>query len=211
MSFAELQGHRVTEADVRIPLRGAWWCDVEIDSATRLAGAATLRIGGLELAGQVVRGGVYRGRARHRISGGVPWSQILPAKSYRNDLGVRRSTVLRDVARESGARIDTIPEAVLGTAWVRPAGPASAALARAWGDEWYVDAAGVTVLAARPSGAVAGSYTLVEVDPGQRSAVFATESPEGFAPGLSVDPIGVIESVAIVLRAALRVHAWGAP
>lgn len=212
MSFAQLQGYAVTEAQIWIPRSGAWWGDLEISSSVDLTGAATLTMGSLTLTGAVVRGSSYRGRSRYRIAGGAEWRQRIPRRAYRADAGVRRSTVLGDAARECGARLAPgAPEAILGTAWVRPEGPASDARDRALlGASWYIDGIGTLVVGERPAGDVRANYVIERLDHGQRIAVIASSAPEAFVPGLTLADVGVLDTVALMLRSTLRVHCWGA-
>lgn len=190
MSLAQVNGHRALRAEVRIPLVGSWNADVLLDEGVEITGPVTLTIAGLSLVGTAYRGGAYKGSAGFRIvAGGDGWRKKLEPRAYRSEAGVRLSTILTDVARESGETIVVANDRVVGQAFVRQAGPAS----RVFGllgeasSAWYVDAAGVTQTTARPVSTVRSRFEVLHVVAELGRAVIATEKPEDIVPGRRID------------------------
>lgn len=209
MSFATLAGLRVVSGTVRCPSRGAWVADLTLDSSASLTGSQTLTVGDLSLVGSVVRGATYAGTSAWRMVGGAGrWGAMLGARAYRNDAGVKRSTVLADIARDAGETLELPADDVsLGTAWTRLARPAREALALAWGAEWYVDDDGTTRLGARPTGTVSAPRQVVHEEPEHGLRVLATEYPAAVRPGYTLDGRS-ITSVLYRLADTLRVQVW---
>lgn len=190
MSLATLNDIGVQRGEVRIPLVGAWHADVLLDEAADLAGRVTLKLGDLELSGTAFRGGTFKGSGAYRVVAGADgWRKTLPPRAYRSDAGVRLSTILADVARESGESIALGVDRTVGTAFVRQSGPASRVfgLLGAVAPSWFVDAAGVTHAAARPVSTVRASFEVLGAEPDLGQAIVATEAPSEFLPGRRVE------------------------
>lgn len=212
MSFATLNGINASQALLRWPRRGAWVADVRLDVSTALAGAVVFRLGALDLAGTIVRGGAFAHAGYYRVVAGAGrWGTVLPARAYRNDAGVRRSLVLADAAREAG-EVVVLPleDVLLGTAWSRVRGPARAALAAAWGAEWYVSELGATTFGVRPPLPVTATYRVLSEDPRHGQFTIATEEPDGIRPGMLLAG-RAISSISAVLDSSLRLNVWCAP
>ena len=71
VTFATLEGHRVTTARATIPAWGCWYADVSIDGEHALTGAVTLQIADLAMKGTVLSGGPAKGRSHFRIVAGA--------------------------------------------------------------------------------------------------------------------------------------------
>lgn len=116
-----LNGRRVIAADVRLPPSGVWTADLDLDEAAApLTGAAVVQLGALTLRGTVdpTHSGEFADARRVRVLGGAGgWGKELPPRSYHNDAGVKRSTILQDAAREAGET------SCSPTAWRPASGP----------------------------------------------------------------------------------------
>ena len=209
---ATLAGFAISTAAVTLPLWGVWSAEIYLVDPAELAGAVSLVIEDLVLAGSVVRGGPVEGSARYVVAGGAGgWRRVVPPQPYRNDLGIRLSTVLADVARAAGEQLELDPalERVLGSAWVRRAGPAWDVLGRL-GVPWWLDGAGVTQVRLRPAPAVsAPAARLIAWDRGKALRELAVDTLAPWAPGALLEG-APIEHVAIHVehgRARLQVRA----
>lgn len=217
MTFeATLEGYTVTRATVTIPASGAWWAEVSLDVETELTGAATLRVGDLDLVGTLrPGGGGFGGASSYRLEAGAgSWGRVLPARGYRGGAPVKLSTVLADLAGAVGETVAPgFADADLGTAYVRPAGPAYRALDALVGDSgWWVRPDGVTSLVARSGGAATASHDVIDWVPGERLLTLATLAPADFAPGSTVDVEGETVTLGTVLLElgpdGLRLFSW---
>lgn len=214
-AFASVAGLRVIGARAELPSSGIWTADVELDTPAELRGRVELAIAGLVLRGTAELGGPYQGAASYRIVGGAGgWRKRLPAKAYRDAVGVRLSTVAGDAARAAGEELAPITDRVVGQAWVRAAGPGSRVLDLLQGRAWRMGNDGVTTFAEPPAGDVAVAYDVVSVSRSRRVVKLATEAPEGFPVGATLRagvPVSlVIAQVHIDLSSSgLRLTVWG--
>ena len=199
MSFATLDGHRVTRALVRIPAAGEWFADVEIDTEETLSGQLTLTVGDLDLVGTVSRGGLWAGSSAYRIvAGAAGWGTEAGARGYGG--AVYRSTIIADLALATGETVASgYEDAFLGEAYARPSGTARRVLSALVGEQgWYVSTAGVTTIAARASTAIGSEYQVTRVLPGSAVAIVATEEPAAFQPGATMLVGGSARTIASV-------------
>lgn len=219
MSTGTLNGANVTSAEVWIPHTGLWHALVHLDTAVAVPATprgATLVLGGLTLVGTAVIGATWHGAAAYRLVGGAGgWRWPVAARSYQADVGVRRSLVLADAAREVGESVtfEAGADGIIGTAFARRAAPAGRVLEQLAG-VWWCDAAGVTHVGPRPTGAVTSPFSVVRVAAENGCATVATERPEDFTPGRTVD-VGTgeawtIATVKHVLDTRLRTDLWRA-
>lgn len=178
----------ITDAHVVVPLDGIWHADVATATAPAAApSAVTVAIADLSLVGTVVRGDGHEGSYRARIVGGkAGWRRTVPARSYRHSAGVKRSTVLGDVAREVGETLHVMADASLGDAFVRQEGPAVRVLAQVLGADWYVDTDGTTVTGGRPAGTVAGPYAVIDYAADIGRAMVAADAIAEWLPGRTI-------------------------
>jgi hypothetical protein len=203
---AQLAGYPVSDVRLLRVRVGVWVAQVELPSPAQLAGAVSLTVGDLTLAGTIVRGGPVEGEASYLVTGGAgKWRQSAAARAYRNDLGVKASTVLKDVARDAGEQINiTSPEVILGSAWVRAQAPAWNVLAEL-APVWWVDVAGVTQVGPRPATAVSPSaYRLIRWVRRSGLQAVATDTPSLLEPGFLLGGAPIEEVLLHANNAGLR-------
>jgi len=194
MATPSLSGYPVSDVRLHLVRVGVWSAEVCLPSPAQLSGAVTLTVGDMTLAGTVVRGGPVEGEAAYLVTGGAgKWRQTIGARAYRNDLGVKASTVLTDAARDAGEQLNiTSPEVLLGSAFVRAQGEAWDVLAQL-APVWWVDGAGVTQVGPRPSTAVTGAYRLIKWVRQAGMQEIATDTPSILAPGLTLNGAAIEE------------------
>lgn len=216
---ALINNERAVRVRLHVPWTGAWWADVDLETAPDLDASVTLSLPGLELRGTLVESGTHALERRVRVVGGAGgWSRLLPARAYHNDAQVRARTVLEDAAREAGEELgDIIPRrAQLGVDWVRAAGPASRTLELASsGAAWWVAYDGRTHIGTRATGpADPAAYEVLDVEARERVVVLALEdlAAVGIGSVLSSDrldePQTVRELVVELEADQARVRAW---
>jgi hypothetical protein len=185
--FAELAGVRVIDARVAVPTYGAWHADLTLDKeVTPAATGLRLVLADLEMTCALWRAAApYQGRTRLRVIGGAAgWRKSVKTKAYYLPFGVKLSSILKDLASEVGESVSVANDTSVGTHYEREAAPASTHLnwlARDVG--WYIDAAGVTQVAARVEASIASTFSLVAYDGARGVATIATEKPADFVPG----------------------------
>jgi hypothetical protein len=205
-----LGGVAVTKARLQIPAWGLPFADVELAQPTTLTGRVSLVLRDLTWTGTVLDGGTNHARSRYRIVGGNGgWGKTVAAKSYANDAGVKRSTILTDVAAACGETMGTIPTGTVGAAFVRAEGPAVAVLDAVSDGEWYVDEAGVTQLGARAASTYAGSAPRIDADPAQSWIELAADAIATLLPGVTVDGVEAVHVEHCLERSKLRTTLWG--
>lgn len=160
--MAKIAGATILAGEVEIPDIGAWVAHVRTttDAVLPVGSRVSVELADLALSGTILRGSATDGSAAYLVVGGAgKWgSRSLPARSYRNDAGVKMSTVITDLGRESGETIVAgYTDRTLGPAWTRAAGVGAAAL-RALAP-WWLDAVGKTHIGSRET----GDLTLADV------------------------------------------------
>jgi hypothetical protein len=211
VSTVTIDDRVVVRARVQLPAFGVWWADVEIAEAVAMSGAVVVRVSDLELHGTIVSGGPYQGASRYRIAAGAAgWGRNAPAKSYANDLGVKRSTVLTDAAAVAGETLDaaTIPTGTVGTAYVREAGACSLALHHLAPEAWYVGEDGVTRIGRRPSQALTSEAIRVNTDLARGVVELAADSVAQIVPGVVVDDLEAVDVQHELADKKLRTTLW---
>lgn len=168
--MSTLRGKRIANVELHVPWAGAWWADVTLDVGAVVApGPAELRTGDLTLQGSVLsdqRGFDAPDQPSCVVTGGAGWRSLLTqAGEYSSPVGVRLSTVLRDLAALAGEPYESPPELLLGTAYGWTASrPGAPRRARSVLDElvqrgaiptWRIAPSGVTTFSPWPAGAVA--------------------------------------------------------
>jgi hypothetical protein len=173
--FASIEGHRAARVSVRVPGRGPWFADVDLEIDPDLSGRVTITLGELELEGTVrtSQSGTHGLQRRVRVvAGGDGWGTLLAAKAYHNDSRIRARTIAEDAIREAGEELgDFAPAAErIGIDYVRQSGPASRVLEDVIGGvPWWVGYDGRTHVGGRSSSqAAAGSYEVLEHEPRDR-------------------------------------------
>jgi hypothetical protein len=121
----------VVRATICLPRIGAWHADLEADGTTALTGRVNLQVGTAALlSGSIVRGEVYGGTFRARVTAGAGGlSANVTARHYRRPA---LRTVLADLAADAGEALSaTIAAALLNSTvdfWTTPVAPAGQAL-----------------------------------------------------------------------------------
>ncbi len=221
MSTLTINGRRVTSASITFPMFGAWAADVVLADAPELATTAkgvSLVVADLTIVGTVVRQGSFAGSLTARIVGGAAgWRTELPAKGYSHAVGVKLSSVLDDAARENGETFATSPDRQLGSHWVRERAKGEALLSILLDGEWWIDAAGVTQMAARDASAIVTPFTVINWQGGLGSFEIAAESLAAWQPGrtFSAPTVPATQTISSVTVSAsnegkLRLHVLSA-
>ncbi len=206
MSTGTLNGIAITRAAITIPRWGAWVADVETVLDTEQSGAAVIVVGGLELRGTIVRGGIDEERGRYRVvAGAAGWRSIVPARSYRNAAGVRLATILGDAAGEVGETWGTLPDTRIGGAYVRQLAEASRVLDDLGPEGWHVDELGVTQWGLRAAAEYALPYAVMQDHRARGLLTVAAEDLRGLVPGAVLEGRQVA-SVRHELGETLRSH-----
>ncbi len=193
MSSITLNGARVSSVSVKTPFYGAWSADVTmagaediVDAEKHVTTAVALVIGDLTLRGTIVRQAVYGGaRSIWIVAGAGGWRNVIAAKGYSQEGGIKLSTVLNDAARAAGESIAiaTADDRTIGTSYARERAAAERVLALETAGAWWIDTAGVTQLAARVGTAVVAPFTVVKQMGGAGQFEIATENPSQWQPG----------------------------
>jgi hypothetical protein len=189
MSTATLNGVTVSRARVQIPGWGNTWADCETVEDADASGPVSLAIGSLTLACAVLNGGAQTGRAAYTLCGGKgKWPEELRAKPYRNDAGVSAATVMQDAARDVGETLAITGADLarrLGPHFARRKAPAYHILNALYPEGWYVNAAGVTVIGARPTAVEVPDAPVVKEYAAQGRYVLAPEEMQlaAYVPG----------------------------
>ena len=211
MSTATLAGHHCTSISVSIPAWGNWFCDCSTDDECVLAGKVEVVIADMVLQGSVVSGGPYKGSSKYRICGGAAgWGKTIPAKSYKNDLGVKASTILQDAAQECGETLGPPPAGRVGSFWARTEGPAGRALQLLFPEKWYVDIDGLTKFGRRPVTQLTATATRQHEDLDRGVVELAADSIAAIVPGVVVDGIEAVDvRHTSITGKGLRTTIWG--
>lgn len=201
---ATLNGIQCNAADVWIPRSGVPFATVSISNGGPFAEGArvTLAVAGLSLSCTVVGAGSRGGVQEYELAGGAGgWGTTIPASAipngYRNDAGVRLSTVARDLAAAVGESLAAVPVALdrsLGMHFLlgaeQHAGAALSLLCsspeRAPVLPWYVANNGVTNIGARQA-LPAVTRTEVDRDTLGTWVAFAEEDASVLMPGATYE------------------------
>jgi hypothetical protein len=200
---------------------GPWFAECDLEDATVIGTAATIRVGALRFVGTVLteQSGTFGLQRLVRVCGGAGgWGKAIDAHAYHNDAGVKARLVAEDAARAAGETLGTfVPKAErLGNDYARQQGPASRALLDAVGDgvAWWVDYAGVTRCGPRPSVVTPTSaYEVLAYDPRSRMATLGTDDPASIVIGSllteRLDAPGTVRELELTIDAGeLRMSVW---
>jgi hypothetical protein len=172
---------------ITIPHHGTWVADVVLAGAALApvaAFAAVLVFGDLRLVGTVHRQGEFGGSVQARVVGGAAgWRTDIKKVGYDNQVGLLKSALLGDAARDCGERVSVELDANVGTSWARRAGIAERTLRFLSGGEWWVDALGTTQVRPRPTGRITSQYTATQRHGGSGRFEIATEAFADWLPG----------------------------
>lgn len=184
MNFAEVNSIRASACALTLPSVGFWHGDFTLASAAALPAVASIKLGNLTLRGAVVRDRPYAGARAVRIVGGSGgWRRTIGRRAYQNDAGVPISMVAGDAAREAGESVSVTANAVLGAAFTRPEGAASAVLWMLSGS-WWMTPAGVVVIGPRDNVTpITSRFDVTKFDGGLGRTRLATEDVAAWTPG----------------------------
>jgi hypothetical protein len=184
-----LNGKPCERVSLHVSEAGAWLAEVVLADADLVSGRAMLVMGGTTWVGTVdpARSGVFSDAMHVRLVGGLGWSRVLPRLAYSNDAGVKAMQVATDAASAVGEIVGTFAPATprLASPFARRVGAASRALEfAAGGVPWYVDAAGVTHVAARATYTPnPKAYHVESWDPIAQRATICVEDPTAIGIG----------------------------
>lgn len=186
---ATLNGKPCTCATIHLPRWGISHADVDVADEELLTGKVELVIGDLKFIGTVVhnRSGVYAGKASYYIVAGANgWGKKVRDQGYRNDAGVKVSTLLKDVEEACGETMAAYPEGTVGTSYDRVSGPASAVPQYIAQHGWYVDEAGKTHIGLRPETPISGDWAVTNYEPQHDRFELAADSIAEILPGVVI-------------------------
>lgn len=189
--LAKLDGARVIEGRLVIPMTGAPHADVTIDKADAIAASGlVLTIADIVMSCSPWRTPIaFQSRTQARLVGGKNgWRNTVAARAYKSAIGVKLSTVLGDAAKECGETISIGTDRALGTHYIRERSPASRHLNSLTGGAWWMALDGTTTLGARPSGTITSPFSLLSYDGARGVAIVATERPGDFVPARTFKP-----------------------
>jgi hypothetical protein len=212
----------ITRGEIRLFEQGDWFADVATNSAERIPDGTRVTIVAetLTLSGAVVRGDITESVGRYQVAGRPEWSARIVPRAYGSAGAVLLKTVLGDIARDAlGASWASLvvmpPAASLDRQYERRGtrGDVQVTAADALGlldVPWYVRADGVTVFAARPTGAVTTEErVLIEYrNDAIGYRVVNCEDPGAFAPGLTFDGETIGEVVLALTGDDIKLHVW---
>ncbi len=170
----------VLEVRVVASWTGPWIADCDLDlahDAPMPTGLQSLTIGSTTLVGTIEAkaSGPFGDKARARlVAGGGGWSTVLKPIHLHNDAagGIPSTQALAAVASQIGETVVDSTPVTYVTDWEFFGGPAVGALE---GRQWYVDANGVTQVAAWPTLARGSDVDVLMYDPETRRAELAAD------------------------------------
>lgn len=194
-AYLSVNGSQVTTVNAFVPWYGAPVADIVTTDAAVLSGSVALTIANLTLTMSVAFGAdgkelsqSFAGQTYTRLVGGAGgWSQSVTLPPLRNPTGILLSTALGDVAMAAinpvSGKAETVALATgldksIGGFWApSPSTPAGRILSTLANPLWWVDAKGVTQIAATRTGsAIAATAAQVEhYSRGKRWLSVATE------------------------------------
>lgn len=181
--FAELNGNRIVTGVLVFPFLGIPYADVLLDKVADATGPQTLTVGPLAMKCVAITVGAFTGSTRVRVVGGTAgWRKSIPPKSYQHDLGVRKSTVIGDAARECGETVVVDTDGPVGQAFVRQLAPAARVLEQV-GDPWWVRSDGITEVGIRSSDEIKSHFDVVSAQLSIGQLFIATDDLQDWVPG----------------------------
>lgn len=189
--FASVNGLQIVAGTLLVPRVGMWTADLHLAGAQTISGQATVTIGNLTLQGFVYRSDPYGGQVRARLVGGYGgWRQRVAPQGYGSSTGIKLSTVLNDIARLVGEKVEIDADVGIGNAYVRVNFATSVAsdvlwqmLAQGFIPAWRIDAAGTTQLTPWPTATITAPFTVTDQKPDEGIATIATEEYAAWMPG----------------------------
>lgn len=153
------------------PWSGVWVAELELQHGLPVAPSGKVAIGspdGLALVGTVddEESGAF-GEKRHLrvLGGGAGWRKSVRAQHYHSDVGLPLASIVATTAAEAGEVAAVLVPSVVGTDFVRRAGPAAQIFLDA-GVDWWVGLDGVTRVGKRLPLPPPASLEIQDWDPG---------------------------------------------
>lgn len=189
--FASVNGLQIVAGQLLVPKIGLWTADLHLATAQAVSGDAVVVIGNLTLHGHVYRSDAYGGQVRARLVGGFGgWRQRVVQQGYGSSTGIKLSTVLRDVARLVGEKVEIDADVGIGNAFVRVNFDTSVAsdvlwqmLAQGFIAAWRVDVDGTTQITPWPTAKVNTPFTVTDQKTDEGIVTIATEDYAAWMPG----------------------------
>lgn len=211
--YAELSGNRIVTGVLVMQFLGIPYADILLDKVADVQGAQTLTVGPIIMKCFTVTAGTFSGSTRARVVGGVAgWRKPLPPKSYQHDLGVRKSTVIGDAARECGETVVIDADGPIGRSFVRVAAPAARVLEQV-NDPWWVRNDGVTQVGARPTDEIKSHFDVMSSQLAIGQLFVATDDVQDWTPGRRFQtPTISMRTISMVVhhleKDKVRTEAW---
>lgn len=211
---ATLANVGISAGTISFPEYGTWRANVEIESDKVLTGKQTIKVGNVELIGDIVpgRGGISAGIAKYLVKGGLAWDRELKPRPYQSDAGVRLHTILKDIAKEIGEdeRIVLPKDRPIGK-WINRFGGSFTArdLLTHYVPRWWLDPSGVVQCADRNPGSVSAIHQVTGRDISRRIRHVATDDVKAFAPGLTFEGDRIVLVVVQCSRRGASLNVWG--
>lgn len=211
--FAELNGNRIVTGVLVFQFLGIPYADVLLDKVADISGPQTLTLGPLSVKCTAVTVGAFTGSTRVRVVGGAAgWRKTIGPKSYQHDLGVKKSTVVGDAARECGETVVVDADGSVGQAFVRQQSPAARVLEQV-GDPWWVRPDGVTEVGVRASDEIKSHFDVVSAQLAIGQLFVATDDVQDWMPGRKFQtPTISLRTIASVVhhveKDRIRTEAW---
>lgn len=231
--MSDLAGQRASSLTLHIPETGSGRADIVLTGGAvpAIGARLTLTASDLPFVGTVLRADNDAPDKPHVVLvGGIGWETPIVGTppSYQNDSGVRRSTVLKDLAKRakssampSGEPIElpSGPDIVIGKAWSCPAAPPgnvlrvrdalSALYEQGFAPVWRVDPDGVTRFGARVGAAVTARATQLKRNAGVGFTSYGVDGVKAFLPGNIVEGVPIRKLVIAETAGSLSVQVWG--
>jgi len=167
-TYATVNGIQADPLTIEVFSRGPWLARGELVDAVDLSGPVNVRVGDLELLGNVRESRMANQRTSVLVVAGADgWSKVVSERSFQADNGVRSRTIVDGLAVDVGESVASfrVDSDRVGSHFVRQALPASSILEQLVGDSvWWVDYAGATHVGTHAEREVSGSYDVVEYD-----------------------------------------------
>lgn len=219
-SALQVNGRSCSDGKIYVPNEGVWFADLDLTDAEPITGRVSITLGGSVLSGTVDddASGVFGLRFRARVIGGAGgWRKEIKPQGYRNDAGVKASTVAADAARACGETLGTFAGAVprLGAHYLREAGPASRTLEdAARGAPWWVGYDGITQVSARSGSTPAtDTYETISYDAQSNALQLQVNDLQAVGIGATItkdlpSPVVVAAFELHVATSGIRMLAW---
>lgn len=220
--MSALNGQPIGKVTLAMPRYGSWRADVLLTQGEppTEGAATTLVVGDLTLAGTVLRSGLDAPGQPHATVVGAPgWERAITAPlSFRSDVEVRLSTVLKDLAKLAGETIEQPTERTIAQHFTAIANKTQArlrirdvlaALYRAgYVEPWRVDADGVTRFGARVGTEATGRATKLRARADLGQVVYGVDAPAQFIPGNTVEGETIERLVVRETAGKLEAEVW---